>query len=153
MLGSIPARQLKHLTSHSLTQFNTEQTGCCITTPRPFSFKLMAQFHIDIDSGIIRISHFIYRICPGMSQDTLLSRAFAVPVRIREGLVPSEIGTVYTLDSCHVSLFRVQLLVYALSAGSHSLELFPSLDTVSTGAHGTHAMVIRMSQWAPGLHA
>ena len=77
---------------------------------------------------------------------------FAVPVRIREGLVPSEIGMVYIFDLCHVLLFRVQLLVYALSAGSHSPELFPSLDTVTIGAHGTHAMVIRMSQWAPGLH-
>ena len=53
---------------------------------------------------------------------------------------------------CHVLLFRVQLLVYALSAGSHSPDLFPSLDTVTIGAYGTHAMVFRMSQWPPGLH-
>ena len=64
-----------------------------------------------------------------MSQDTLFSRAFSVPVRIGEGLVPSDMGTVYTFDLCHVLLFRVQLLVYALPAGSHSPELFWSLDT------------------------
>ena len=33
----------------------------------------MAQFNIDVDSGIIRISQLIYGICPGMSQATLLS--------------------------------------------------------------------------------
>ena len=71
----------------------------------------MAQFNIDDDSGIVRISQFIHGICPGMSQAALVSRAFAVPVRVREGLVPSEIGTVYTFDLCHVFLFRVQLLV------------------------------------------
>ena len=67
----------------------------------------MAQFNIDIDSGIIRISQFIYNICTGMSQDTLFSRAFAVPVSIIEGVVRSELGTVYTFDLCHVLLFRV----------------------------------------------
>ena len=49
----------------------------------------MAQFNIDVDSGIVRISQFIYRIFPGMSQDTVFSRAFAVPVRIGEGLKES----------------------------------------------------------------
>ena len=62
----------------------------------------MAQFNIDVDSGITRISQFIYSICPGMSQATLVSIAFAVPVGIREGLAPSETGTVYTFDLCHV---------------------------------------------------
>ena len=85
--------------------------------------KLMVLFNIDVDSGIIRISRFIYSICPGISQATLFSGAFSVTVRIMEGLVPSEIGTVYTFDLCHVLLFRVQLLVYALPAGSHSPEL------------------------------
>ena len=89
---------------------------------------------------------------PGHVTDYVVSRAFDVPVRIREGLVPSETGTVYTFDLCHILLFRVQLLVNALSAGCHSSELFPSLDTMTIGAHGTHAMVIRMLQWAPGLH-
>ena len=59
----------------------------------------MAQFNMDLDSGIIRISQFIYSICPGMSQATLFSGAFTVPVRIRERVVPSEIGTVYNFDS------------------------------------------------------
>ena len=51
--------------------------------------KLMAQFNIDIDSGIIRISQLIYGICPGMSQATLFSsnRSFVVPALNREGLV------------------------------------------------------------------
>ena len=79
----------------------------------------MEQFDMDVDSGIIRISQFNYSICPGMSQATLLSRAFPVPVRISEGLAPSEIGTVYTFDLCHVLLFRVQLLVNALPADYH----------------------------------
>ena len=57
--------------------------------PGPSLPKLMAEFNIDVDSGNIRISQFIYRICPGMSQDMLFSRAFAVPERTREGLVPS----------------------------------------------------------------
>ena len=62
----------------------------------------MAQFNIDVDSGIIRISQLIYGICPGMSQATLFSRVFVVPALIREGLVPSEIGAAYTFDLCHV---------------------------------------------------
>ena len=33
----------------------------------------MAQFNIDVDSGIIRISQLICGICPGMSQATLFS--------------------------------------------------------------------------------
>ena len=70
----------------------------------------MAQFNIDVDSDIIRISQFIYGICPGMSQATLFSRAFAVPVRIREGLVPPEIGTVYTFDLCQVTQFNTDIL-------------------------------------------
>jgi hypothetical protein len=41
--------------------------------------RLMAQFNIDVDSGIIRISQFIYRICPGMSQHTL----FIAPITPR----------------------------------------------------------------------
>ena len=48
--------------------------------PGPILSKLMAQFNIDVDSGIIRISLFIYSICPGVSQATLFSRAFVVPV-------------------------------------------------------------------------
>ena len=48
---------------------------------------MMAQFNIDVDSGIIRISQLIYGICPGMSQATLFSRVFVVPVLFREGLV------------------------------------------------------------------
>ena len=39
--------------------------------PGPTLPKLMAQFNIDADSGITRISQFIYSICPGMSQDAL----------------------------------------------------------------------------------
>ena len=54
----------------------------------------MAQFNTDVDSGIIRISQLICGICPGMSQATLFSRVFVVPALIREGLVPSKIGTV-----------------------------------------------------------
>ena len=54
----------------------------------------MAQFNVDIDSGIIRISQLIYGVCPGMSQATLFSRVFVVTALIREGLVPSEIGAV-----------------------------------------------------------
>ena len=102
----------------------------------------MAQFNIDVDSGIIRISQFTYAICPGMSQATLFSRAFAVPVRIREGLVPSETGTVYTFDLCHVLPFRAQLLVNALPADCRPPELFPSLDTLTIEEP-------YMSQWAP----
>ena len=45
----------------------------------------MAQFNINIDSGIIRISQVIYGICPGMSQVTLFSRVFVVPALIKEG--------------------------------------------------------------------
>ena len=118
---------LKRIRSTQYLQiYHIEHTGWCKATPRPFYTpyrwpglilsrpvvvkqlpgpslpKLMEQLNIDLDSGIIRISQFIYRICPGMSQDTLVSRAFAVPVRIREGLAPSEIGTVYTFDLCHV---------------------------------------------------
>ena len=70
------------------------------TLSRPVVVKLMAQFNIDFDSGIIRISQLIYGICPGMSQATLFSRVFVVPALIREGLVPSEIGAVYTFDLC-----------------------------------------------------
>ena len=62
----------------------------------------MAQFNIDVDSGIIRISQLVYGICPGMLQAALFSGAFVVPARIREGLVPSGIGAVYTFDLCHV---------------------------------------------------
>ena len=62
----------------------------------------MAQFNIDIDSGIIRISQLIHGICPGMSQATLFSRVFVVPALIREGLVPSEVGAAYSFDLCHV---------------------------------------------------
>ena len=62
----------------------------------------MAQFNINVDSGIIRISQLIYGICPGMSQATLFSRVFVVPALIREGLVPSEIGAAYAFDLCHV---------------------------------------------------
>ena len=60
--------------------------------PGPSLPKLMAQLNIDVDSGIIRISRFIYSVCPGMSQATLFSRAFVEPARISEGLAPSEIG-------------------------------------------------------------
>ena len=62
----------------------------------------MAQFNMDIDSGIIRISELIYGICPGMSQAALFSRVFVVPALIREGLVPFKIGAAYTFDLCHV---------------------------------------------------
>ena len=86
----------------------------------------MAQFNIDVDSGIIRISQLIYGICPGMSHATLFSRAFVVSARIREGLVPSEIGAVNTFDLCHVLPFRAQLLVNALPTDCHPPELFPS---------------------------
>ena len=63
-------------------QFKTEQTDYCKTIPRPFStqrhsLKLaqfntehgstLAQFNTDVDSGIIRISKFIDRICPPRS--------------------------------------------------------------------------------------
>ena len=65
--------------------------------PGPSLPKLMAQFNIDVDSGIIRISQLIYGICPGMSQATLFSIVFIAPALIGEGLVPSEIGAVYTL--------------------------------------------------------
>ena len=47
----------------------------------------MAQFNMDVDSGIIRISQLIYGICPGMSQATLFSREFVVYALIRKGLV------------------------------------------------------------------
>ena len=59
-------------------------------------------FNTDVDSGIIRISQLIYGICPGVSQATLFSRVFVVPARTQEGLVPSEIGAVYTFELCHV---------------------------------------------------
>ena len=62
----------------------------------------MAQFNIDVDSGIIRISQLVYGICPGMSHATLFSRVCVVAALIREGLVPSKIGAVYTFDLCHV---------------------------------------------------
>ena len=62
----------------------------------------MAQFNIDIDGGIIRISQLIYGNCPGMSQATLFSRVFVVSALISEGLVPSETGAAYTFDLCHV---------------------------------------------------
>ena len=62
----------------------------------------MAWFNIDVDSGIKRISQLIYGICPGMSQATLFSRVFVVHAGIWEGLVPSEIGAVYTFDLCNV---------------------------------------------------
>ena len=81
----------------------------------------MAQFNTDVDSGIIGISQFICSFFPGMSQATLSSRAFAVPVHI-EGLAPSEIGTEYTFDLCRVLLFRVQLLVNALPADCHDYQ-------------------------------
>ena len=64
--------------------------------PGPSSPKLMAQFNIDLDSGIIRISQLINGSCPVMSQATLFSRVFVVPARIREGLVPFEIGAFNT---------------------------------------------------------
>ena len=41
--------------------------------PGPSLPKLMAQFNIDVDSGIIRISQLIYGVCPGMSQAMLFS--------------------------------------------------------------------------------
>ena len=91
------------------------------------------------------ISQFIHRTCPGKSQDTLFSKAFGVTVRIREGLVPSEIGEVYTFDLCHVLPFWAQLLVNALPADCSPPELFPSFNTVTIGEP-------YMSQWAPGLH-
>ena len=47
----------------------------------------MAQFNIDVDSSIIRISQLMYGICPGMSQATLFPRVFVVYALIREGLV------------------------------------------------------------------
>ena len=79
--------------------------SCILSTPvvvkqlrGPSLPKPMAQFNVDVDSGIIRISQFIYSIGPCVSQATLFSRALAVPVRIREGLAPSEIGTIYTFD-------------------------------------------------------
>ena len=87
----------------------------------------MAQFNIDIDSG----SQLIYGDCPGMSQATLFSRVFVVPALIREGLIPSEIGAVYTFDLCHVLPSRAQLLVNALPADCHPPELSPSSDTVT----------------------
>ena len=83
----------------------------------------MAQFNIDVDSGIIRISQLIYGICLGMSQATLFSRVF-VPALIREGLVPSEIGAAYTFDLCHV--LPSSVTVNALPADCHPRELFPS---------------------------
>ena len=106
----------------------------------------MAQFYIDVDSGILRISQFIYSICPGMSQAALFSRAFDVPVHIREGLVASEIGTVYTFDLCHVLLFRVQLLVNT-PTGCHSPELFPSLDTVTHVSVGSRSACSSGHAW------
>ena len=53
---------------------------------------LMAQFNIDVDSGVIRISQLIYGICPGMSQATLFSSnsSFVAPALNREGLVRLE---------------------------------------------------------------
>ena len=92
-----------------VTQFGTIPSRPVVVKqfPGPSLPKLMAQFNIDVDSGIIRISQFICSICMGMSQATLFSRAFAVPVHIREGLVPSEIGTVYTFHLCHALLGSV----------------------------------------------
>ena len=53
----------------------------------------MAQFNIDVDSGIImRISQLIYGICPGMSQATLFPRVFVVyALIIREGQFDTDI--------------------------------------------------------------
>ena len=101
----------------------------------------MAQFNIDVDSVITRISQFICSICPGY----VVSQSIRCTVRIREGLAPSEIGTVYTFDLCHVLPFRAQLLVNALPADDRPPELFPSLDSLTMGEP-------YMSQWAPGLH-
>ena len=103
----------------------------------------MAQFNFDIDSGIMRISQLISGICPGMSQATLFCRVFAVPALIRDGLVPSEIGAVYTFDLCHVLPGSVtgECSPRRLS----STRIVPKLDTLSIGEP-------YISQWAPGLH-
>ena len=87
-----------------VAQLNTRQTGCCKTTPRPFSSQiLMAQFNIDVDSGNIRISQLIYGICPGMSQATLFPRVFVVYALVREGLVHLKRvrNTPLTFDTCN----------------------------------------------------
>ena len=103
----------------------------------------MAQFNIDVDSGIIRTSQLIYGICPAMSQATLFSRVFVVPELIREGLVPSEIGAVYTFDLCRV--LPGSVTGECSPRRLPSTRTVPELDTLTIGEP-------YMSQWAPGLH-
>ena len=93
----------------------------------------MAQFNIDIHSGSIRISQVMYGICPGMSQATLFSRAFAVPVRIREGLVPSEMAQFNTdVDSGTIRISHYQIVfAHIVPCSEYILRLFPQVDTMS----------------------
>jgi len=122
----------------------------------------MAQFNIDIDSDIIRISQLIYGICPGMSQATLFSRVFVVPALVREGLVPSEIGAAQfnteqtgycktiprpfstQTDGTVSFCFKVQLLLYALSAAIHlnRSRAWTYCCYIASNL-GTHALAIR----------
>ena len=74
----------------------------------------MAQFDIDVESGIVRISQLIYGICPGMSQATLFPRVFVVYALIREELV--HLKRVRNTSLTCVTFCWAQLLVNALPA-------------------------------------
>jgi len=77
-----------------------------------------------------------------MSQATLFSRVF-VPALIREGLVPSEIGAVYTFDLCFV--FPGSVTGECSACRLPSTRTVPELDTLTIGEPN-------MSQWAADLH-
>ena len=103
----------------------------------------MAQFDIDIDSGIIRISQLIYDIYPGMSQATLFSQSVRCTRTYQRGTRPSEIGAEYTFDLCHV--LPGSVTGECSPRRLPSTRTVPVLDTLTVGEP-------YMSLWAPGLH-
>ena len=111
--------------------------------PGPSLPKLMAQFNIDVDSGIIRISQLIHGICPGMSQATLFSQSIRCIRTYQRGTRPSEKGAEYTFDLWFVLLGTVT--GECSPRRLPSIRTVPVLDTLTVGEP-------YMSPWAPGLH-
>ena len=102
----------------------------------------MAQFNIDVDTGIIRISQLIYGICQNVTGYVVFQSIRCIRTYQR-GTRSSEKGAEYTFDLCNVLPGTV--------TGECSPRRLPSTRTVPE----LNTLTIGepyMSQWAPGLH-